>query len=91
MSIFTAQVPPKLDELLNKLASDEEIQAVAKPSKNATTRGDYGRYMAVLPAVAEASPLASSPKANLRIWAVIFDRAGADRQGLVDALKIIEG
>ena len=91
MSIFDIALPPKVEALVAELASDPEVVAAVKPSGISTTRGDYGRWLALLPALAEASPLAESAVANRRIWAVILDRAGADRRGLLDALKIIEG
>lgn len=91
MSIFDIPLPPKVEELVSALAADEDVRTLVAPSSMPTTRGDYGKYLGLLPKLADASPLASSQVANRRIWAVIMLRAGADRQGLVDALKIIEG
>ena len=91
MNIFDIELPPAVEELVSRLAADEEIREAVKPSDVPTTRGDYGRWLTLLPMLADASPLASSPVANRRIWAVILNRAGANQQGLLDALKIIEG
>jgi hypothetical protein len=91
MSIFDVTLPPAVEALVAELTADPEVREAVKPSVIPTTRGDYGRWLALLPALANASPLSNSTVANRRIWAVILDRAGADRRGLLDALRIIEG
>lgn len=89
MSIFDIALPPKVEALVSELAADPEVVAAVAPSGISTTRGDYGRWMSLLPMLADGSPLAESRVANLRIWAVILHRAGAPKGGLIDALKII--
>lgn len=88
--IFTIPLPPNVETLVSQLADDEEIRSFVGGDGIPTTRGSYGRWMALLPQLAEAQPF-GSPTASRRFWAVVLDRAGADRQGLRDALRILEG
>lgn len=90
-ALFITALPPAVETLVSQLAADSDVQGLARPSDTATTRGDYGRYMNHILLLSARSPLAQSEIANRRIWAVILDRAGADRRGLLDALRVIEG
>jgi len=47
-----------------------------------TTRGHYGEYMALL---------SKFPAQNRQALATMFVVLGADRQGVIDALKIVGG
>ena len=91
MSIFDIPLPESVEAIVAKLAADPEIQAVAAQDDLLTTRNSYGRYLALLPSLAEAQPFGGTQKASLRFWAVVLHRAGANRQGLIDALRICEG
>jgi len=87
---FTATLPPKVEQLVTELAADPDVRSLATPEQTPTTRGSYALYARRLRRLAETSPLASSEVANRRIWAVILDRAGGNRQGIKDALHLIE-
>lgn len=89
MDIFSTPLPEAVEALVARLAADEDIVRMAAPEELATTQGSYGRYMTMLPMLAEAQPFGKSQVASLRFWAVILDRAGANRQGLRSALQIL--
>ncbi len=88
MNIFDIPLPESVEALVAKLAQDTDVIALATPSELPTTRSDYGRYMGSLTHLAEQAPFGQSQASSLRFWAVVLDRAGADRRGLDDALRV---
>ena len=91
MNIFEIELPASVEALVADFATDPDVIALATPARLATTRGDYGRYMVSLSHLAEKAPFGGTRPAALRFWAVVLVRAGADRQGVSDALHIIGG
>lgn len=89
MDIFSTPLPEAVETLVSTLAADEDVRRLAAPESIPTTQGSYGRYLTTLPMLAEAQPFATSNVANLRFWAVVFDRAGGNRQGISSALQIL--
>lgn len=81
----TATAAGKLQAIIADLATDPDIVATVKAiesDKLPTTRNNYGRYLAAL------SPAAKEPN-TCRIMAMAMVKAGANKQGIYDALQIL--
>lgn len=70
-----------LDSMILDLASDLEPLVSEIESGTKTTKGNYGRYMGLLSALA-------NNKESAQIMALAMIKAGANKQGVSDGLKI---
>jgi len=75
----------KQKQFVDMMANDSEvIAAIAKIEKSpATTRNHYGNYMALL------SSLSNGNKVIATLLGSAFVKAGANAQGVADALNLI--
>jgi|TARA_Y100000034_G_scaffold124240_1_gene172125 hypothetical protein len=75
----------KLDAMVTDLAGDLKPMVVKIEAGIPTTRGNYGRYMGLI------QQLGHSCKRTEQVIALSLIEAGADRQGVSDAVKILHG
>lgn len=80
-----AALNDRMDTLIDDLAVDLKAIVVDIEGSHATTRKHYGRYMQVL------SKFASGDKHNAQFIALALIRAGANRQGIADAMRVSFG
>ena len=76
---------PIQEKFVNDFAADPDIQKMVKDieAKLATTRNHYGDYGAAL------SQLSQGRKAVAQLLGLAFIKAGANRQGVLDALNVL--
>ena len=74
----------KLKQLITDLAGDLKSEVAKIEAKLATTRHHYGDYMAFLSAVAR-------DKATAKIISLALVEAGANAQGVADAMRVSYG
>ena len=81
MTAIDEAMDPKLEELISELAGDlkEMVQQIEARPK--TTQNHYGQYMGLLSGMAKN-------KGHAQIIAAALIEAGANRQGVVSALKL---
>lgn len=72
----------KLKKLVTELAGDFKPAVEKIEAKIATTRNHYGDYMALLSSLAKS-------KQHAQIFALAMIEAGANRQGVNDALQVM--
>ena len=72
----------KLKVLISQLAEDFKPSVQKIEAKIATTRNHYGDYMALLSSVAKS-------KQHAQIFSLAMIEAGANRQGVNDALRVM--
>ena len=72
----------KLKVLISQLAEDFKPSVQQIEAKIATTRSHYGDYMALLSSVAKS-------KQHAQIFSLAMIEAGANRQGVNDALRVM--
>ena len=77
----TTQHTPKLDALIADLANDLREMVEKIEARPMTTRGHYGDYMSLISSTTSDRPTA-------RIVALALKEAGANVQGVQDALQI---
>lgn len=73
---------PKIAELITSLAADFKDDVAKIEGGIKTTQNHYGRYMALLSTM-------NQNKTTTHILALALIEAGANRQGVLDAYKIM--
>ena len=79
------QLNEKQQQFVDSFAADPDIQQIVKDieAKPATTRNHYGDYGAAL------STMCGGRKIVAQLLALAFVKAGANQQGVADALQVM--
>lgn len=72
----------KLTKLIDELAGDFKPAVQKIEAKIPTTRNHYGDYMGLISSLAKT-------KQHAQLFAMAMIKAGANRQGIGDALKVM--
>lgn len=82
----TQAIPENVEKAIQMMVEDKDIQDIVKDIEGSvmTTKGHYGRYMAAM------TPFAQD-KASLFVVYMAMLRLGANREGLLWAIKLIRG
>lgn len=85
VGMTTKEAHDKLNELVNDIVEliREDVQRIER--KTATTRSHYGDYMAIITSFADGNPI------KAKVIALACIKAGGNRQGVFDALKVSFG
>lgn len=84
MNLKTDNLPPAIEKYIQSLLPDVQPIVDDIESKPATTKGNYGRYMAALSRL-------GTDKNSMILVAVTMIRAGGNKYGITSALKICRG
>jgi len=77
----------KLEQLKIDLSRDADVIAAAQEPEFRTTQNSYGYYGSTLSSLAKLMPLGTlGQAASMRFWGDVLIMAGANRQGVQDAL-----
>jgi hypothetical protein len=74
---------PQLAKLITDLATDFKPEVEKIESGIKTTQNNYGRYMSLI------STLSKGNKQHAILFSLALNEAGANRQGVADAMRIL--
>ena len=82
-----AKYPPQAVKMIQALAADEDIKALAQEPDIKMTQNHYGSYMQILAMLSKQGPTGDS-RVDIHLWADVLIEAGANEQGVRSALKV---
>ena len=85
--LATKEYPPEILAFIEDMAAEDDIKTMAQEPDIKMTQNHYGYYMTVISTLSKHGPTGDN-RINVMLWGDILIMAGANEQGVRDAIKV---